>query len=382
MWLDSIPLEYYSPETFGFLSIYGIPHLAMGRGLLLTALRVYLLGDSNNNRGLAIGITGVLAGLFQPLSVVILSSLIALHILVTFIWSRIGMTRDRSEFATIWINQFKVSVVACVVLLPFAAYNLMAFKDPYVRQWTEQNIILSPHPLHYLLAYGCVFPLAFIGSRKVFMEKDWKGIFPVLWVSLLPILAYFPFNLQRRLPDGVWVALLALLFYGLERLKNDTDRKKVSIVLSIILVPSSIFLLTGGIRTALVTNSPVYIPGSQAVAFEFLAEHVEDDSVVLTTYLTGNALPAWAPVRVVIGHGPESAGLEELQPAIERFYSPEMSEQERISLLTRYSVDYVFWEKDESDWEFKETDYLQIIYEQEGEKIYQVRLQMQPLKKP
>jgi hypothetical protein len=184
------------------------------------------------------------------------------------------------------------------------------------------------------------------------------------------------------LPDGVWVALLALLFYGLERLKNDTDRKKVSIVLSIILVPSSIFLLTGGIRTALVTNSPVYIPGSQAVAFEFLAEHVEDDSVVLTTYLTGNALPAWAPVRVVIGHGPESAGLEELQPAIERFYSPEMSEQERISLLTRYSVDYVFWEKDESDWEFKETDYLQIIYEQEGEKIYQVRLQMQPLKKP
>src|SRR3989304_2050406 len=28
---SSLPLEFYSPETFGFLSLYGIPHLALAR---------------------------------------------------------------------------------------------------------------------------------------------------------------------------------------------------------------------------------------------------------------------------------------------------------------------------------------------------------------
>lgn len=370
-WLDSIPLEYYSPETFGFLSIYGIPHLAMARGLLLSALRAFLIDDSNKYRGLIIGLTAVLAGLFQPLSVAILGSLITLYLLVTFVWLRIQII-STPEVGINWSGQFKVSLVACLVVLPFVAYNLIAFRDPYVRQWTAQNVILSPHPLQYLLAYGCVLPFAVVGGHKVIANNNWKGILPVLWVVMLPILAYFPFNLQRRLPDGVWVAMLSLLFYGLERFKNDRVRIRLSIVLSLLLLPSSLFLLAGGVRTALKTELPVYVPGAQVAAFEFLAGYAEPDSVVLSSFRTGNSLPAWAPVRVVIGHGPESAGLEELLPEIEKFYSPETSNQERISLLDRLAVDYVYWGEYEGDWGFEEGDFLKVIYDQGGERIYQV----------
>ncbi len=34
-WANGMPLEFYSPETFGFLSLYGLPHLALGRACLL-----------------------------------------------------------------------------------------------------------------------------------------------------------------------------------------------------------------------------------------------------------------------------------------------------------------------------------------------------------
>jgi len=41
-WLDTMPLEFYSPETFGFLQYYGIPHLALGRADMLWGLMAYL----------------------------------------------------------------------------------------------------------------------------------------------------------------------------------------------------------------------------------------------------------------------------------------------------------------------------------------------------
>jgi hypothetical protein len=46
-WLGALPLELYSPETFGFLSLYGIPHLALARALMLWAILIYLRGQSD-----------------------------------------------------------------------------------------------------------------------------------------------------------------------------------------------------------------------------------------------------------------------------------------------------------------------------------------------
>lgn len=371
-WLGSMPLEYYSPETFGFLSIYGIPHLAMARGMLLSALRMYMEGHPNQSRGAVIGLIGILAGLFQPLSVVILGLVIGLHLLVSYKISRTLEGIDLASSFDFWNEKFKDSCIAGLFLLPFIIYNLVALKQPYVKQWTEQNIILSPHPFHYLLAYGGVLPLSIVGGRRVLADKDLRGMLTVIWVLMLPILAYFPFNLQRRLPDGVWVALLSLFLYGVESLNKEAIRKWVSVVLLVMLLPTSFFLLAGGVQTALAKEAPVFVPGEQVAAFKFLANNARVDSVVLSSYSTGNALPAWAPLRVVIGHGPESVGLKDFQPIIERFYSSEMNSMERMRLLSQFSVDYVYWGKNEGHGKLIAMDPLRIIYDQRGEKVYWV----------
>ena len=43
LWQANLPLEFYSPETFGFLSLFGLPHLAMAHALMLLGLRRFLL---------------------------------------------------------------------------------------------------------------------------------------------------------------------------------------------------------------------------------------------------------------------------------------------------------------------------------------------------
>ena len=44
------------------------------------------------------------------------------------------------------------------------------------------------------------------------------GFLLVSFVLLFPLLAYFPINLQRRLPDGIWWILIALAVIGLGEL--------------------------------------------------------------------------------------------------------------------------------------------------------------------
>ena len=63
------------------------------------------------------------------------------------------------------------------------------------------------------------------------------------------------------------------------------------------------------------TEAPVFHPRPLADSFEWSAEHLPEGALVLASYETGNILPAYAPVRVVVGHGPESVGLTELLPS-------------------------------------------------------------------
>jgi hypothetical protein len=95
----------------------------------------------------------------------------------------------------------------------------------------------------------------------------------------------------------------------------------------------------------------------------------------MASYDTGNALPAWVPVRVVIGHGPESIGLEVLLPKVERFYSVESSDDERLRLIQEFNVRYIIYGPLEAalgGWQPEDAGYLQLAYKAGEYQAYQV----------
>ena len=158
---------------------------------------------------------------------------------------------------------------------------------------------------------------------------------------------------------------------GINTLKSTRLQTWFGGGLMVLALPSSFLLLAGGVGTAFQPQEPAFRPVQEVAAFEWLGAEAEPGSIVLSAYATGNALPAWAPVRVVVGHGPESADLDQLLPAVEQFYAG-MSEDARTAFLETYSVDYLWMgprERDLGEGGAVDSDW---IYNQDGHEIYRV----------
>jgi hypothetical protein len=379
-WLGSLPLDFYSPETFGFLEIYGLPHLALARALLFIALIAYLnaplaAGDGGRAKQrpfILAGIFLLLTSLMQPLTALIGWLVIGVHQVVHWVRrarvERISLGMIIAQgWPVVWVY-----LLSCPVILYTAVVSLT---DPFMKAWTAQNTILSPNPLHYLAAFGLVIVPAVLGLASLAREDFWKGSLLLVWAALFPFLAYFPYNLQRRLPEGIWVVWLAGVMVWMQT--QPARKRRLAEAGLFLTVPTTVFLLMGSILAANQASTPIFRPAAEVKAFEYLAAQPGRDAVVLASYDTGNALPAWVPAFVVIGHGPESIHLSQLREPVSRFYQPGTPAEERLTLLREFNVDYFFrgpLEAQLGEWDPGSASFLKQVYNQDGYAIYQVEL--------
>lgn len=413
-WMGSLPLEFYSPETFGFLELYGLPHLSMARATFFWGLLVYLQSTSEGvsssrcsvargrsvfHSGLIIGGLWLFTALAQPLTALILGLVIGLHLLALTAWQLWRRFKSREPAWNTWWNTVRVAIWAGIIPAPFLLYNVLAFTlDPFLKAWTKQNRIISPHPIHYLLAYGLLIPFAFIGARSLIVRNPWSGWLLTAWTLSVPVLVYAPFNLQRRLPVGVWVALVILAVKPFDRSVSLAgkvpDKKSTSANLALLLTlpyarlrrhlrllllmafPSTLLLIAGGIITARHQVQPVFQTVQEVNAYKFLNSEAKKWDVVLTSYETGNTLPAWAAVRVVIGHGQLSAGLSELQERVLGFYQTDTDDSDRFELIREFDIRYIFWgpaERALGEWDPGEAAYIKQVFHVGEYEIYEVK---------
>ncbi len=392
---QSLPLEFYSPETFGFLGLYGLPHLALGRACLLWALlssfRWLAKPAGAGHKGkfiLQLGSFWMLAGIAQPLTFVLIGVLIAIYITI---WTWQFISQNHASLRTLgfpwwqdlWRQRLAPFAAAAVLPVLFSLYHFwMILRDPFLQAWSAQNIIRSPHPLYYLLAFGLFVPYAWFGYRRLKEYDASEAAFLSTWIFISFVLAYFPVNLQRRLPEGVWMAWIVLSLAalsadrGTEKTANQRGRRLALAGLGLAF-PSSLLMIWMGMMAAFNPSAPVFLPTSQVQAYEQFNQFAQRDQVVLSAFQTGNALPAYAPVRVVIGHGPESANLSELQPQIAAFFQAGTPHENRIQLICSQSVDYIFWGSHEralGDWQPMEMPGVNKIYENQDVQVFQVEV--------
>jgi hypothetical protein len=370
-WGGSLPLDFYSPETFGFLAVFGLPHLVVSRALLLMGLVCYMESRDAPRLAWLAGGLFLLMGLFQPLSVVTAFAVLGAHLLALA-----GDAFARRSWGP-WLTWFRRASQAAIVASPIVAYNIIALAvDPYLQAWARQNRILSPIPGHYLIAYGILLIPAFVGARKLIANTTDAQLVPLAWVIIVPMLAYAPVNVQRRLPEGAFVALTVLAAIGLAGGNRDTARSRwLGPAVLALSLPTTIILLGGGLNAALRPGLPVFRPTAQVHAFEWIAQNAEPGSIVLASFDCANALPAWAPVRVLAGHGPESAGLAEILPQIEAFYGRGDIPLAREAFLEQNGISYVFWGREEraiGGWTPQGEPYLSQVFVERDYQVYQV----------
>lgn len=372
-----LPLEFYSPESFGFLALYGLPHLSMSRALLLWGLRAYVR-DSHPRRvthdaSLA-GVYWLLMGFFQPLSVVVAWGVVGAQLSLFGLRGWYQKWKTSSVDWTPWNRIFRKAVISGIISSPIVVYTVIKFNiDPFLNSWTSQNLITSPPFPHYLLAYGMMLIFAAFGVGRVIRSSDVKTWLPLAWVCVLPFFVYAPYNLQRRLAEGVWIALIVLV---LKALDNFPPRKKRALPwMWTLTFPSTLILLVGGMMAARTPAKPLHRPAAEIDAFQYLAQNVATNAVVLSSRETGNPLPAWAPVQVVVGHGPETIHAEELLPRVRAFYQANTSDEAREALLGEYRVDYLFYGPSEQNlgaWNPSQAEYLMPVYQNGDYTIFAV----------
>ena len=292
------------------------------------------------------------------------------HNIGIFIWS----IRTKPDDWTERSRWFKRSLVVGAISSPVVLYNFLSFRfDPFLNLWQKQNYLPSPPVTDYLLAYAILLPFVVLGLIKIWKSLNPQSILLVAWIFAFPVLAYLPYNLQRRLPEGLWVALSILAVIGLAGL-TERIRKLSAVWLAIGFLPSLILLVIA-FQSATTLSRPSFRPVAELAAFGYFSTHPDENPAVIAAYDTSTALPAYAPVRVPIGHGPESLGLKELRPKVEEIYSSNLSDTDRLAILDDLKIDYVFWgplERALGNAALENSKYLTPVFQKDEYTIYRV----------
>ena len=384
-WFGSVPLDFNSPESFGFLALYGLPHLALARALLLWGLVKHLspLPEKDlprspfalDKNGLNAGLLWLLLGLAQPLTLLVGWMILGVHLASLALVSLWRAHRGQAVDWNNWRAYFRRAFWAVLLSSPLVLSTFWALNfDPFFQAWSARNLIASPHPLHYLLAYGLVLPFAVAGARQMLGSDCQRGLLPVAWVLAVPLLLYSPIGVQRRLAEGVWVALVLLVVKSFDRPPLERSRLLHPAIL-LLAFPTTLFLLAGGFFAARSPSIPVFRPADEVAAMQALTEVAEPRDVVLASFESGNVLPAWAPVRVLVGSGPESIGLEDLLPRIQSFFQTSTTDAQRLAFLEEFNVRYLFWGPSErllGGWDPTTATFLQLIFQQSDYSVFKV----------
>ena len=366
---SSPPPEFFIPEGFTLQILLGLPHLALARAALLGGLLLLMRGlDSAHwvRWSVLAGLCWLIVGLAVPFYLVIIYCILGA-------WGLAAWARTR-QFP---IQLFWRAVVGAGITLPLFLYNTLLFMgNPAFAQWSAQNILASPPPLHYLLAYLPLGALAFIGGRRLWRQANVPQTLLIGWPLIVSLLVYLPINVQRRLAEAVIVPLAILTVIGLDVLARRFSRRTLVIVTLAAAMPPSLILLLGGYITALAGPPQVVYPPAEIVAFNWLNNHAQTGEVVLGAFETGNRIPAYTHLRVYVGHGPETLNAMFKKAEVTRYYNGEMTADERAALYDSMGIRYVFYGADERalagdaspDWQAGLTR----IYAEEGYEIYEV----------
>jgi hypothetical protein len=252
----------------------------------------------------------------------------------------------------------------------------MVTTDPYLQVWARQNRLPSPPIGDYLLSYGLALVPAVWLLRRAAARKSFSAWLPLAWLLAFPILAYAPVSVQRRLTEGTWVALLVLVAAGWETSRGaGKDVRRWAVLFGALSLPTSALLLVLGLNTARTPWEPAFFPVGEEQAAAWLRENASPGEVVLSSYSVGNRLPSRAPVRVVVGHGPETANLDRLLPEVTGFFSIS-TDSARRAFLAEQNVAYVLWgpaERALGNWNPGTMPDWDLLYSGEGYEIFSVR---------
>jgi hypothetical protein len=407
VWLGDYPIDLISPEAFTYLILLALPHLALARTLLLLGLMSLWQGERGTRHEAArrfafhippfvlAGVCWLGMGLLVPFDIAVVGAIVSA-----------GLIADAIAHRRINWRAVRRALLAGLIAAPILIYTfVLVGTDPIWQVWAAQLIILSPHPLHYVAGYLLMGILALFGifrsphsaTPALHPQRGASVRNPQLlgWIVIVPFLIYLPFNSQRRLIESwqiplIYFAAIGLVYVGLPAWRRSRFVKWLSgfrrysvhglrswLLTSLVIFSAAtyVLLLVDQSMRMMGQTPPSFRDGHEVEALRWLDQRVTFDDVILSSFDTGNYLPAQVDARAFLGHGPETAHSRDKSELVAKFYDSATADDWRRQFLSEWPITYVLvgpLEKALGDFDPTHTDYLALEYDQAGYQIYRV----------
>jgi hypothetical protein len=377
----TLPIDLYLPESFSAYLFYGLPHLSLARAALLGGLILTIRAlHQTDYKWIGTMLLASLSWLVMALSVPFYIGVVAA---ILGSWGIAVWISSRRFPQALFIR----CIVGSILPLPYLVYTAWVFTtNPIMRTWSSQNILYSPHPLHYVFGYGVPAILAAVALRWAWVrgKRNAAYLLPAAWITVAPVLAYLPINVQRRMLESVYIPLIVLAVMGLRiwwlkwRRSSASQRPRrartswqlAMAAMCFVLLPSTLILVLAGVPAALTADSQlgVFHTNGEIAALDWINANIQQDSVILAEMRIANYAPARANIRTYVGHGPEAVDYIGKLAVLDRFFAQQMTDNEIMHLFKQYTIRYVVCTPDNPDLTQR---LFKSIYSADGWRIYE-----------
>ncbi len=349
------PMDVFTAEGNTFLGILGYPHF-VAAALYILVFDLVLRGEARL-RLAYFGLAGLLAqflGWQHAYDLVSVYGVLLAY--VAFRW-----LRDRRMPRLLLVGS---GIVGGLSFWP-AIYSVWLTRaDPVWKGVLAQFAnagVFSPRPLDLVVLLGPAFLVALYGliRRNPFRlsAKTDNDLFLQAWFLSYFVLIYLPVDFQVHLLNGwqVPIALLATigLYEGIlpwmtRRLRPVSEhaqeriRRWAAVAMIAVILPTNLYLLAWRYFDLSRHDYPYYLTRDDMAALAWLESNAHADDVVLSSLTIGQYVPAWTGANAFLAHWAETLDFFGKSSDVQRFYAAGTPDAERLNLLHRYGVDFVF----------------------------------------
>ncbi|MBI3955507.1 hypothetical protein HY338_03615, partial [Candidatus Gottesmanbacteria bacterium] len=395
------PYMYWWTATDPIRRAAYLPHHMLA-GILLIIMIMLLLNFIKNRRPYL-----VFSAILLSVPLVLVHPPSMLILLITLPAS--GIVYFLQNNKKVKSDYFKLNFQIFLYLLLFWAINIILvyviasqgnssiiWSKPFNWEKGQQFPLIQELPF----AFGILLPLALLGIVKLLRNNKFKDIFLVSWF-LFPLLL-IPFATQIgisnvRLIQGIPYLTLAILgSYGIIYLENlissfkilpviikSAGSKKINfnfpivricvcVVFIIFTYPTLVWSIKSQIQEYWPIFGNVYLDNRLNNVFAFINNNFPSKTITLSTFYTGNYLPAYTHTTSFIGHDGYTYNMEDKRKLAEKFFTGKMQTEEVKKLIKNNKITLIFQGPEEKPIynSYLYPSLLQPIYDQNDVTLY------------